>query len=318
MKKLLSLLVAGLCLVGTTQALSQQVNTLRWIVPYPAGGGADATARIIAEEIRVSLNQSVVIDNRPGAATNIGVEAVRSARPDGGTVGTADNAGLTFNEHLFAKLGYDPRRDLSYIGMIARVPLVLVATPSLPASNFSDLLQMLRGSSLSYASVGVGSAHHIGMELLKSRTKTSMTHVAYRGSAQAIPDLLGGQVQIMFLELPAAGPLIRTGKVKALGVASKQRSPLLPNVPTLDEQGVAGFESYGFMGMIGPAAMPSAEVLRISGALQQSLQNQTVVRRFSEMGIEPMYLPPEAFYKFSRAESDRWGEVIRSTGIQKE
>jgi tripartite-type tricarboxylate transporter receptor subunit TctC len=308
-------------LFATTHALAQQANALRWIVPYPAGGGADATARVIAEEIRTTLDQPVVVDNRPGAATNIGIEAVRSARADGNTVGTADNAALAFNEHLFSKLSYDPKRDLSYIGLMARVPLVLVATPGLAASNFTDLLQLLRSSpedAFSYASVGVGSAHHIAMELLKSRVKVSMTHVTYRGSAQAIPDLLGGQVQVMFLELPAAGPLIKTGKVKGLGIASEHRTDLLPTVPTLAEQGVKNFEVYGFMGMIGPPGLAPTEISRISNALQRSLQSPTVVRRFSDMGIEPMYLPSEAFYKFSRAESVRWGEVIRSAGIQKQ
>lgn len=316
MKKLLSLIVFFLCVVSSTQALSNRPETIRWIVPYPVGGGADATARIIAEEIRGNLNQSIIVDNRAGAATNIGVETVRRAIPDGGTVGTADNAALTFNEHLFSKLGYDPKTDFSYIGMLARTPLVLVATPGLAANSFAELLPMLKAGSMVYASVGVGSAHHIGMEYLKSRTQVAITHVAYRGSAPAIPDLIAGRVQIMLLELPAASPLIKSGKIKPLGIASNQRSTLLPDVPTLNEQGLSDYEIYGFMGMIGPADMPKAEISRLTNALQRALESQNVVRRFSEMGLEPMYMPPDVFYKFSRGESGRWGEVIRATGIK--
>lgn len=319
MKKILNLIAVGTLAAAAFAASAQQLSPIRWVVPYPAGGGADATARIIADELRTSLNQSIMIDNRPGAATNIGVEIVKTARADGTTIGTADNASLTFNEHLFSKLGYDPKRDFSYIGTLARVPLVLVAPPGLPASNVTELLRLLRAdsrNSMSYGSVGVGSAHHIGMELLKSRTQTSITHVAYRGSAQAIPDLIGGQVQVMFLELPAAGPLIRANKIKALGVASAQRTSLLPEVPTLNEQGIKDFEIYGFMGMIGPADMPAAEIDRIGNALQRALQSPNVVQRFSKLGIEPAFMSPDAFYRFSRAESDRWGQVIRSAGIK--
>jgi tripartite-type tricarboxylate transporter receptor subunit TctC len=319
MKISLKLIAAGLLVATAAAASAQQLNSIRWVVPYPAGGGADATARIIAEELKTGLNQSIVVDNRPGGATNIGVEIVKSAEPDGSTVGTADNASLTFNEHLFSNLSYDPKRDFSYIGTLARVPLVLVAPPGLAANNVAELLRLLRGdsrNSMSYGSVGVGSAHHIGMELFKSRTKTSITHVAYRGSAQAVPDLVGGRVQIMFLELPAAGPLIRANKIKALGVASAQRTNLLPDVPTLVEQGIQDFEIYGFMGMIGPANMPAPEVARINKALQHALQTPSLVQRFSKLGIEPAIMSPDDFYRFARAESERWGQVIRSAGIK--
>lgn len=321
MNNLRRLLATTLLIFASGTVFAQQRPPIRWVVPYPAGGGADATARIIADELRTSLGQSIVVDNRPGAATNIGVDQIRSARADGSTIGTADNASLTFNEHLFSKLSYDPKRDFRYIAMMARVPLVLVATTSLPVSGVQELLKHLQSAgrnALSYASVGVGSAHHMGMELFKSKTQVFLTHVAYRGSAQAVPDLISGQVQVMLLELPAAIQLIKANKIKALGVASAQRTDLLPDVPTLSEQGVKEFEIYGFMGLIGPAELPPAEVERLGSALQAALKSPTVVRRFTELGIEPFYMPSEPFYRFCRAESDRWGELIRVAGIQKE
>ena len=311
------LVCAGLLAGSLPCAWAQADKSLRWVVPYQAGGGTDTVARLLADEMRVPLKQTLVIDNRPGGATNIGMEAVHRAAPDGATVGTADNAALMVNEHLFAKLSYNPARDFTYIAMMVKVPLVLVTT--LPVKDLRELLALARsqGKPMGFASAGIGSPHHLALELLKSRSgNVPLEHVAYRGSSQAVPDLLSGQIQAMFLELPQAKPLIQAGKVRALAVGGAQRSELIKDIPTVAEQGLPGFDAYAFQGLVGPARLPEEQVRRLQGAVRQALQSPAVLARFADMGIEPWFLPSQEFFKLCQDDSQRWGRLLRDAKVQ--
>jgi len=299
-------------------AQSQYPNQLiRWVVPYPPGGGTDNLARTLAERMRTDLGQQIVVDNRPGAATNIGAEYVARAKADGYTIIQADNAVLAFNAHLFSKLPFDPQKDFTHIGAIGRFPLAVVVHPSFPAQTFPEFLATVRANpgKFSYASPGNGSPHHLAMELFMDRTGTDMTHIPYRGAAPAMQDLMGGQVPIMFLDLASGLPIITSGKVRPLAIGSQQRAPLLPDVPTLAEQGVADAEVYAFQGLLGPAGMPQDAVARLNQELNRALTDPTVVKRFTDFGLEILRTTPEEFQQMAHAESARWGAVIRGKNI---
>jgi tripartite-type tricarboxylate transporter receptor subunit TctC len=314
--RLAALSAAGAAPFARAQTYPNQ--SIRWVVPYPAGGGTDVLARTLAETLRVPLNQPIVVDNRPGGATNIGVDAVARSAPDGYTVVSGDNAALAFNEYLFTKLPYDPKKDFTYIGGIARFPLALVVFPGFPAKDVKEFLAYAAAhpNEVNYASPGNGSPHHLAMELFKHRTGAALTHVPYRGAAPAMTDVMAGQVQCMFLDLAAGLSLMQTGKVKVLAIGSAKRSAMLPDVPTLAEAGVPDVEVFAFQGLLGPAGMPPEIVTRLNSELNRAFDAPAVVKRFADFGMEPLRGSPEDFRKFARAESERWGPVIKATGIK--
>lgn len=290
---------------------------IKWVVPYPAGGGTDNLARALGEAMRAGLGQPVLIENRPGAATNIGADYVARAKPDGYTVMSADNALLFFNEHLFKKLPFHPEKDFTYIGGIGRFPLMLVVHPSFPAQNFKEFLAYVKANpgKVSYASVGNGSPHHLAMELFKNRTGTFMTHIPYRGAAPAMQDVMGGQVPVMFLDLAAGLSVIKSGKVRALAVGSDMRVAALPDVPTLAEAGVKNAEVYALQGMVGPQGIPAPIVARLNQELNKALSDQAVLKKFTDFGFEPLRMSPEQFKALARSESARWAPVIRAANV---
>ncbi len=294
-----------------------QSETVRWIVPYPPGGGTDVLARTLAEAMHAGLGATIVVDNKPGASTNIGAQEVARAAPDGRTILQADNALLAFNEHLFKKLPVDPEKDFSYIGSIGKFPLALVLNPAFPAQNFKEFMAYVRANpgKVSYASPGNGSPHHLAMEMFKNRTKTFMVHIPYRGAAPAMQDVMGGQLPVMFLDLASGLTTIQSGKVRVIAFGGKTRTPLLPGVPTLIEEGVPEVEVFAFQGLLGPARMPAATVLRLNAELNKALGNSTVLKRFLDFGMEPMPGTPDQFKNFARSESRRWGPIIRDNGI---
>ena len=301
---------------ASAQALPDQ--PLRWIVPYPAGGGTDVLARTVAEAMRETLGQQVVIDNRPGASTNIGAQIVASAKPDGGTFMSADNAVLAFNEHLFSKLPFNPEKDFTYIGGISRFPLALVVHPGFEAQTLQDFIAYAKAhpGKLNYASPGNGSPHHLAMEMFKLRTGTFITHIPYRGAAPAMQDVMGGQVPCMFLDLAAGLPVIQAGKVRALAIGSAQRATQLPQVQTLAEGGVKNSEVFAFQGMLAPAGLPPAITARLNSDLNKALGSASVKKRMADFSMEAMPGTPEQFKAFARAESKRWGEIIRTANIR--
>lgn len=290
---------------------------IKWIVPYPAGGGTDNLARSLAETMRPALGQQVVIDNRPGAATNIGAEVVARSKPDGYTIMSADNALMFFNEHLFRKLPFSPEKDFTYVGAIGKFPLLLVVHPSFPAQNFKEFLAYVKANpgKASYASVGNGSPHHLAMELFKNRTGTFITHIPYRGAAPAMQDVMGGQVPVMFLDLASGLSHIKAGKVRALAIGSPARSAVVPEVPTLAELGVKNAEVFALQGVLGPAGMPAPVVARLNQELNKALADPAVLKRFGEFGFEPVRVSPEQFKALARAEAQRWAPVIRGANV---
>ncbi len=291
---------------------------IRWVVPYPPGGGTDVLARTVAEALRTPLGQQIVVDNRPGASTNIGAQIVATAKPDGYTLMSADNALLAFNEHLFSKLPFSPDKDFTYIGGLSRFPLALVVHPGFEARTFQEFLAYARANpgKLNYASPGNGSPHHLAMEMFKNRTKTFLTHIPYRGAAPALQDVMGGQVPCMFLDLAAGLPVIQSGKVRALAIGSGRRAARLPQVPTLAEVGVPDAEVYAFQGVLGPAGLPPAIVARLNGEINKALATPTVVQRMQDFGMEALPGTPEQFRAMARGEAKRWGPIIQAAGVK--
>ncbi len=291
---------------------------IKWVVPYPAGGGTDVIARSLAEAMRQPLGQQIIIDNRPGASTNIGADIVAKSKPDGYTILSADNAVLAFNEHLFGKLPFNPEKDFSYIGAIGKFPLALVVHPDFPAKDFKEFLAYVKANpgKVNYASPGNGSPHHLAMEMFKNRTGTFITHIPYRGAAPAMADVMGGQVPCMFLDLASGLPIMRGNKVRVLAIGSGARSKALPQVPTLAEVGVRDSEVFAFQGILGPANLPAPVVQRLNSELNKAFGNPAVMKRFEDFGMEAMPGSPEQFRNLARAESRRWGPVIKATGIK--
>ncbi|MGP3506794.1 Bug family tripartite tricarboxylate transporter substrate binding protein [Paracidovorax citrulli] len=291
---------------------------IRWVVPYPAGGGTDVLARTVAEALRTPLGQQIVVDNRPGASTNIGAQLVATAKPDGYTLMSADNALLAYNEHLFSKLPFSPDKDFTYIGGLSRFPLALVVHPGFEARTFQEFIAYARANpgKLSYASPGNGSPHHLAMEMFKNRTRTFLTHIPYRGAAPALQDVMGGQVPCMFLDLAAGLPVIQSGKVRALAIGSGRRAASLPQLPTLAEVGVPDAEVYAFQGVLGPAGLPPAVVARLNGEINKALAAPTVVQRMQDFGMEALPGTPEQFRAMARGEAKRWGPIIQAAGVK--
>jgi len=321
-RTLLSALAAAGATTAAPWALAQQAawpdQPLRWVVPYPAGGGTDVLARTVAEAMRQTLGQQIIVDNRPGASTNIGGQAVATAKPDGYTFMSADNAILAYNEHLFTKLPFNPEKDFTYVGGISRFPLALVVHPAFEAKTVKEFLAYARANpgKLNYASPGNGSPHHLAMEMFKNRTKTFLTHIPYRGAAPALQDVVGGQVPCMFLDLAAGLPVITSGKVRALAIGSAKRVAALPDVPTLAEAGVPNTEVFAFQGILAPAGLPAAITARLNGDLNKALLNPAVVKRMNDFGMEALPGTPEQFRAMARSESKRWGEIIKAAGVK--
>ena len=291
---------------------------IRWVVPYPAGGGTDVLARTVAEAMRQTLGQQIVVDNRPGASTNIGGQAVATAKADGYTIMSADNAILAYNEHLFSKLPFSPQNDFTYVGGISRFPLALVVHPSFEAKTMKEFLAYVRANpgKVNYASPGNGSPHHLAMEMFKNRTKTFLTHIPYRGAAPAMADVMGGQVPCMFLDLASGLSVIQSGKVRALAIGSAKRIATLPDVPTLGEVGVADTEVFAFQGILGPKGLPANVTQRLNADLNKALASPAVVKRMQDFGMEVLPGTPEQFRALARAEAKRWGEVIKAAGVK--
>jgi tripartite-type tricarboxylate transporter receptor subunit TctC len=319
-RTLLTTLAAGAAAAAAPWARAQAYpdQLIKWVVPYPAGGGTDVIARTLAEAMRQTLGQQIVIDNRPGASTNIGAELVARAKPDGYTILSADNALLAFNEHLFTKLPFNPSKDFTYIGAIGKFPLALVVNPNFPAKDFKEFLAYVKANpgKVNYASPGNGSPHHLAMELFKNRTGTFITHIPYRGAAPAMADVMGGQVPCMFLDLASGLSIMQSKKVRVLAIGSGARSKLLPDVPTLAEVGVPNAEVFAFQGILGPAGMQPAVVTRLNTDLNRAFTVPEVQKRFNDFGMEAMPGTPQQFFALSRAESQRWGPIIKAAGIK--
>ncbi|MFD4838511.1 Bug family tripartite tricarboxylate transporter substrate binding protein [Achromobacter sp. NPDC058515] len=293
---------------------------IRWIVPFAAGGGTDVVSRMLAEAMGASLGQSLIVENKPGAGTMIGAAEVARASSDGYTVGTVDVSTVALNPNLYATVAYDANKDFQYLGGTARFPFVLVVNPAIPAKDLPSLLTLGRSSSkpLSYATPGAGGPNHLGMELLQQMADIKLLHVPYRGDAPALQDLIGGQVDMYLVNTAASLPYIRAGKVRALAVASRERLASLPDVPTFDEAGVAGFEAYAWQGLAAPAGTPADRAAMLADALAKALADAAVRTRLADLGVEPFLMPPLEFNEHVRSETAKWRDIIGQAGIKLE
>ncbi|MFJ4291055.1 Bug family tripartite tricarboxylate transporter substrate binding protein [Cupriavidus sp. NPDC089707] len=317
---LASTVLAAVCAAGAHAETSPGYPSqpVKWIVPYAPGGTTDVIARGLAVKMGQDMGQPVVVENRPGAASIIGATAIARSAPDGYTVGTADSGTLAFNPAMYASLTYNADKDFTFIGGLGRMPLVLAVHPSFPARDLNEFMALARKTpgKISSASSGPGSPLHVALELFKQRTKLDILHVPYKGSSPALQDLMAGQVQSMFVDLPPSLSLIRTGKLRVLAVATPKRLPILPDVPTMAEAGLAGFEAYAWQGFVGPARMPAPVVARLNKELVAALQHAETRTKLEELGIQPMPMSVQEFTQFARSEQKQWAGVIKTAGIR--
>ncbi len=310
----LPLLLSALSAWAQTEAWPSK--PIRLVVTFPPGGSSDAAARIVAPRLAEKLGQPVVIDNRPGAGGGVGLELVAKAPADGYTIVLASAGGLTANPSLYKKLSYDPARDFAPITTFGTSPFVLLASTQLAASNVNDLLKLVRSQPgrLSYASGGNGTAMHLSGELLKSMAKVHIVHIPYRGSGPALMAVVGGETQLAIADITTAAAQIKSGRVKALGVLSKSRSPLAPDIAPLSESGLPGYESVGWFGILAPAGTPAPVVQRLNAEITAVLKSSEVRERFAAAGLEPLPSTPEEMADFMKSESVKWARVIKESG----
>jgi tripartite-type tricarboxylate transporter receptor subunit TctC len=308
----------ALLLAAGAWAQAYPTRPIRLVVPFPPAGTTDILARAVAQRLSVSLGQSVIIDNRPGAAGNIGSDLVAKSAPDGytllmGTVGTH-----AINPSLYGKMPYDHVKDFVPIVLVAGVPNVLEVTPSLPVNSVADLIKLAKEKpgQLNFASSGSGTSIHLSGELFKTMAGVDMMHVPYKGSAPALTDLMGGQVQLMFDNLPSSLAQIKAGKLRAIAVTSAQRAPALPNVPTIAESGLPGFEASSWFGLLAPAGTPAAVVARINADVNQWLQTAEAKESLLAQGAIPAGGTPEQFAAHIRAETEKWAKVVKVSGAK--
>ena len=313
--------VAVSCLAfGQLAPAAYPEKPVRLVVPSVPGGGTDGTMRIIAPKLGEVLGQQVIIDNRGGAAGNIGAEVAARAAPDGYTL-LAVIASHTINPHLMKKVPFDIERDFAPVSLAVTLPNVLVSNPSLPVKTLKQLIAFVKAhpGELQYASAGYGSNPHLMMELFTSLTGTKMVHVAYKGAGPAFTDVIAGHVHMMAGNILSALPHVRSGRIRAYGVTSAQRSPGAPEIPTLAEAGVPGYEAVQWFGLLAPAGTPPEIVKTLHSAVVKALNDPVINKRFVSGGADPRpSKSPEEFAAFMRAEHKKWGEVIRNAGIKSE
>ena len=307
----------------TANAQAWPNKPVRWVVAYPAGGGSDFLARQLAPQLGKQLGQTLVIDNRPGAAGMIGTDNAAKSAPDGYTIVTGDNGAMVFHTAMYKKVPYDPQ-ELVPIGFMARFPLILAVNPASGFTSAKQLIDELKKNpgKYSYASPGVGSPHHLAMELFKDRTNTFVVHVPYRGTAMAVQDVIGGQVPMMVLDTAAGLPQIKAGKVKALAVMSKKRIPSLPDVPTLDEIGQAyglkGFEVTAWQGLFAPKGTPPEIVAKLSAEMTKAINVPEVRSRLEDFGLEVVPTDGPALGAFIQTETKFWHALIKDRKLSAE
>src|SRR5262245_19006843 len=311
-----AVLCAALFLIQGALAQSYPARTITMVVPYPPGGLIDLVARIIQPRMQAELGQPVVVENRSGAGGNVGAESVVRAAPDGYTLLVA-NPSLAISPHIYAKLNYRPLGDFAYVGLYGKTPNVLLVHPSLPVRSVAELIDYLKKNPgrLNYASNGYGTSPQMSMELFKSMTQTYIVHIPFRGSGPATASLLGNQTQLMFDNLPQQVALINSGKVRALGMTGLARSPVMPDLPTLDEAGVKGFEVTAWFGLAAPAATPREVATRLNQALNRATQDPQVAEGLVSRGATVLRGTPGEFQAFVVAEIEKWGPVAKRAGV---
>jgi len=300
-------------------ALAQQypARPIRLIVPFVAGGSADVLGRVYAQRMTQLYGQQMVVENRPGSGGHVGAEAAARATPDGYTI-VFGTIGIHAAYMIYSKLNYDPARDLQPVAMYADVPNVLIVHPSVPAKNVREFIALAKSNPgrLNFGTAGSGSSTHMCGEWFKLVTGVNLTHVPYKGSAQAMQDLLGGQIELMFENLPTGIAQIKAGKVRALGMTSKERSPSMPDIPTVSESGVPGFEATAWFTIAAPAKVPADIIRKLNADMNAFLKAPEMQQRWVDMGVVPMGGSPADAEKFFVSEREKWNKVIKAAGIR--
>lgn len=318
MSKLMAV-IATLGLLVAASAFAQQypAKTIRLIVPFVAGGSADVLGRVLAQRLTQQYGQQMVVENRPGSGGHVGAEAAARAAPDGHTI-VLGTIGIHAAYTIYSKLGYDPARDLQAVAMYVDVPCILIVHPSVPVKNVKEFIALAqkKPGRLNFGTAGSGSSTHMVGEWFKLVTGVNLTHVPYKGSAQAMQDLLGGQIELMFENLPTAIAQVRAGKVRALGMTSRERSPSMPEVPTVAEAGVPGFEATAWFTIAAPAKVPADIIRKLNTDMNAFLKAPEMQQRWVEMGVVPLGGAPADAEKFFVSEREKWNKVIKAAGIR--
>ncbi|HKA40514.1 MAG TPA: tripartite tricarboxylate transporter substrate binding protein [Burkholderiales bacterium] len=298
-------------------AAAYPAKAIRIVVTYVPGGSTDVVARMLAQHLGEDLGQQIVVDNRGGAGGIIGTEIVAHAPPDGYTMLFGTSAGLSINPLLHKKLPYNVERDFAPVSLVVVNPQLLVAYPGLPANSIGELIKLARArpGQINYASPGVGSPNHMGMELFKSMAGVDLVHVPYKGGAPATTDLISGQVQLLFNSIPSVLPHIKSGRLKAIAIGSASRSPSVPDIPTISEAGVPGFEYVTWYGLFAPSRTSRAVVAHLSTAVRRVLNKPELDRQLRAQGSEPSPSTPRELTKFMHTEHARWERVVRTIAL---
>ena len=294
-------------------------RSVRFIVPYPPGSGTDIVARMLGQKLAEGWGQQVLVDNRPGAGAIIGVDAIAKAAPDGYTIGIADNGPLAINPALYPKLPYNPLRDFAPVTLVANLPFILVVHPSVAANSVAELVALAkaRPGQINYASVGNGSAVHLATELLKTRAGIDLLHVPYKGSAPALNGVLSGEASVMFVNLLSSQQLVKAGKLRALATGTPKRLLAMPDLPTVAEAGVAGYEYLAWFGVVAPAGTPRPIIERLNADLRRVIALPEIRdRMINQGGMEPVGGSAESFAALIPAEIEHWGKLVRETGAR--
>jgi tripartite-type tricarboxylate transporter receptor subunit TctC len=305
----------GLVTAGAN-AQTYPSKSIRMVVPFPPGGTTDILARTIGQKMAEDWGQPVVIDNRPGAGGNIGSDLVAKAPPDGYTLLMGTISTHAINPSLYKKLPFDPARDFAPISRVGTLPNILIVHPSVPVKSVKELIELAKSKpgDLNFASSGVGTSLHLSGELFNSMAGVKLVHIPYKGSSPALADLLGGQVKIMFDNLPSALPHVKAGKLKPLAVTSTKRVAVLPELPTVSESGLPGFEVTSWFAVYAPAKTPKDIVTKLNGEIVKILRSADVKDKLAQLGVDAAPTTPEELATFAKAETEKWGKVVKATG----
>lgn len=318
MRRLLGGTALALAAISPVAAEEYPSRSIEWVVPYAPGGGTDIVARVLAQHMGPELKQTMVVMNKPGAATAIGAEYVARAKPDGYTLLSADTATLAANPFIYEKLGYDAAKDFEAVGLTVRFPLILVVNPSVPVKNLQEAVEWLKQqkADVAYATPGAGSPHHLATELFREKAGVNLIHVPYKGLAPAVQDVVSGQVPIMFVDTAGGRQFLANGALRPIGVASLKRVEGFDDIPTLDEQGMKGFEAYAWQGLVVPKGTPADRIEKLNAALLKAMQSPEVKERLHALGLESIPSSPADMAKYAEDERAKWGPVIKAAGIK--
>ncbi|HYW64517.1 MAG TPA: tripartite tricarboxylate transporter substrate binding protein [Bradyrhizobium sp.] len=314
---------AGAASLMASRAAAQSAypsRTIKLMVPYPAGGTTDLLGRLVADQLKSGLGATVVVENKPGAGTTLGAEQVARSEPDGYTLLMATSTTLAINKTLYRKLPYDPIKDFTPIALVAGVPFALIVNPTLPVTTLSDFIAYAKGRpGLAYGSAGNGSPQHLGAEMLRTAAGIDIRHVPYRGSVPAMLDIIAGHIPFMIVDLQPALPQIRDGKLHVLGVTTPKRVAAAPDIPTLAEAGLPGFELVAWQGVVAPAGVPRAIVEQLAAQIAKLVSDPATRDKLTALSLEPLTgSRPDSFAAYIRTEVERWAAVVKASGAEAE